>query len=122
MADAGRPTLSDLTEAVRRFRDERDWRQFHKPKDLAISIAIESAELLEHFQWKDDAEIARHLSDTAEHAAVEAELADILLLLVSTADALEIDLLDAAFRKLARNAEKYPVDLARGRADKYDRL
>ena len=111
-----------LVEAVRAFRDERDWAQFHNPKDLAVSISIEAAELLEHFQWKDADEVRAHVGNPDALGAVSDEMADVLLLLVSCADALGVDLLDATFAKLEKNAEKYPVEKARGRADKYDRL
>lgn len=111
-----------LVDAVRRFRDERDWSQFHNPKDLAVSVAIEAAELLEHFQWKTPDEVRAHLGNPDALAAVSDEMADVLLLLVSCADTLGVDLLDAAFRKLVKNAAKYPVEKARGSAAKYDRL
>lgn len=114
--------LDGLMEAVRAFRDERDWRQFHTPKDLALSISIEAAELLEHFQWRSDAETAKRLADPAEREAVGREMADILLLLLSAADVVGVDLHAAAVAKLRENAAKYPVDKAKGRADKYDRL
>lgn len=126
-ADAGggsdrQDRLDRLIEAVRAFRDERDWRQFHTPKDLALSISIEAAELLEHFQWRSDAETAKRLADPAEREAVGREMADILLLLLSAADVVGVDLHAAAVAKLRENAAKYPVDKAKGRADKYDRL
>ena len=108
--------------AVRAFRDERDWARFHNPKDLAVSISIEAAELLERFQWKDAAEVEAQLADPESHRAVADEMADVLILLASLSDAARVDLLDAAFDKLRRNAEKYPVEKARGRAEKYDRL
>ncbi len=116
------PTLADLTTAVRRFRDDRNWKQFHTPKDLAISIVLEASELLEQFQWKTDDAVRAHLADSAGRAAVTDELADVLLLLVNAADVLEVDLLPAAFDKLARNAAKYPVEKSRGNAQKYDSL
>ncbi len=111
-----------LVTAVRRFRDERDWAQFHNPKDLAVSIAIEAAELLEQFQWKDARAAAAHVADDAGRRAVGDEMADVLILLVSCADTLGVDLVAAAHDKLARNAVKYPVEKARGNAAKYDRL
>lgn len=114
--------FSVLEERVRRFRDERDWRRFHTPKDLALSVSIEAAELLEHFQWKTDAQTAADLADPARREEIGREMADVLLLLVSAADVAGIDLFDAALRKLDENALKYPVEKARGRADKYDRL
>lgn len=111
-----------LVEAVRRFRDDRDWARFHNPKDLAVSIAIEAAELLEHFQWKDPDEVRATLGNPDALRAVSDEMADVLILLVSCADTVGVDLVEAAFLKLEENAAKYPVDKARGRADKYDRL
>ena len=111
-----------LEERVRRFRDERDWKQFHTPKDLALSVAIEAAELLEHFQWRTDEQTRADLADPARKEAVAKEMADILILLVSAADVLDVDLYDAALRKLEENARKYPVEKARGRADKSDKL
>ncbi len=114
--------LDRLIESVRAFRDERDWRQFHTPKDLSLSISIEAAELLEHFQWRTDAEITARLADPAARGAVAREMADILLLLLSASDVLGVDLHDAAVAKLRENAAKYPVEKSKGRADKYDRL
>lgn len=111
-----------LEDAVRRFRDEREWRRFHTPKDLAVSVAIEAAELLEHFQWRTDEETRGDLADPARREAVAKEMADVLLLLTSLADVLGVDLHAAALAKLAENARKYPVERARGTAAKYTRL
>jgi NTP pyrophosphatase (non-canonical NTP hydrolase) len=107
---------------VAAFRDARDWRRFHAPKDLAISIALEAAELLEHFQWKDAAAVAAHLDRRRSREAVAAEMADVLLLLLSLADVLGVDLKGAALRKLRVNARRYPVARARGTALKYRAL
>ncbi len=114
--------MRDLQRRVAAFRDARDWRQFHAPKDLAISIALEAAELLEHFQWKDEAAAAAHLARRRERDRVAAEMADVLLLLLSLADVLGVDLRGAALRKLTTNARKYPVARARGVAAKYPAL
>ena len=114
--------MDDLVKAVLAFRDERDWRQFHNPKDLAISICLEAAELLEPFQWKRSDEIADFLAEGANRRRVADEMADVLILLVSMADMLGIDLVEAAHAKLAENARKYPVAQARGNAKKYDEL
>jgi dCTP diphosphatase len=111
-----------LEERVRRFRDERDWRRFHTPKDLALSVALEAAELLEHFQWRTDAETSAELASAEKRREVGREMADVLILLVSAADMIGVDLYEATLRKIEENARKYPVDRARGRADKYDRL
>jgi dCTP diphosphatase len=114
--------FAELEKRVRRFRDERDWKQFHKPKDLAVSVAIEAAELLEHFQWKTDAETAKALASPAEREAVGKEMADVLILLVSAADVVGVDLYAATLAKLEENARKYPVHKSKGSAAKYDRL
>ena len=114
--------MKDLVRSVVAFRDRRDWRQFHRPKDLAISIALEAAELLEHFQWKTADEAARYLRARRNRDRVAAEMADILLLLISLADVLGEDLVAAARRKLKVNDRKYPVARARGTARKYHAL
>jgi dCTP diphosphatase len=114
--------MDDLVKAVLAFRDERDWKQFHNPKDLAISITLEAAELLEHFQWKGPNEVAALVADEEKRKRAGEEMADVLILLISLADALGLDLLDAAWTKLRENARKYPVDRARGSARKYDEL
>ncbi|MBI2080410.1 MAG: nucleotide pyrophosphohydrolase [candidate division NC10 bacterium] len=114
--------MRDLQRRVAAFRDARDWRRFHAPKDLAISIALEAAELLEHFQWKDAAAVAAHLHRRRSREALAAEMADVLLLLLSLADVLGVDLKGAALRKLRVNARRYPVARARGTALKYRAL
>jgi dCTP diphosphatase len=112
--------LHELRDALRAFAAERDWDQFHSPRNLATALAVEAAELLEPFQWLDD-EQGRNLPPDAR-AAVEEELADVLLYLVRLADKLGIDLEAAARAKILRNAEKYPVEKSRGSARKYDAL
>lgn len=114
--------LDVLQDRVRTFRDDREWRRFHTPKDLALSISLEAAELLEHFQWKTDAECAAHVASPEGRDAVAREMADVLILLLSAADVFGVDLHAAALAKLEENARKYPVERSRGRAEKYDRL
>ena len=114
--------MDEFVKAVLAFRDERDWRQFHNPKDLAISICLEAAELLEAFQWKRPEETAAFLAEEENRRRVGEEMADVLILLVSMADVLGIDLVEAAHAKLAENARKYPVERAKGNARKYDAL
>ncbi|HXG97427.1 MAG TPA: nucleotide pyrophosphohydrolase [Gemmatimonadales bacterium] len=112
--------LEDLRLALRRFAADRDWDQFHSPKNLAMALSVEAAELLEHFQWLTDAESS---ALTAEmHAKVSEELADVLLYLVRLADKLDVDLALAASEKLKVNAAKYPADKARGSSKKYSEL
>ena len=110
----------DLRDALRAFAAERDWDAFHSPRNLATALAVEAAELLEPFQWLDDAQARDLPPDT--RAAVEEEMADVLLYLVRLADKLDVDLAQAARAKMARNAEQYPVEKARGSSRKYDRL
>jgi len=115
-------TLADLVAAVCRFRDERDWAQFHTAKNLAAAVAIEAAELQERFLWKTDAEVERDLADAATRAGVAEEIADVVMFAMLLADRLGIDLADAIPAKLAANERKYPVELARGNARKYTEL
>ncbi|WP_010478553.1 nucleotide pyrophosphohydrolase [Thermococcus zilligii] len=102
-------SLREIEGELVRFRDERDWKRYHTPKNLAISIAVELGELLEHFQWREDEEILASISDPAERENVEDEIADVLIYLVLLAHELGIDLEKAALKKIAKNARKYPV-------------
>ena len=113
-------TISELTNQINAFRDARDWKQFHNPKDMAISISIEAAELLEHFQWKNPAECETHLKANSE--AVADEMADVAIYLFELADLLDLNLGEEMLRKLEKNAEKYPVEKAKGSNKKYDKL
>jgi len=112
--------MKELLIRVKEFRDARDWKQFHNPKDLAQAISIESAELLEHFLWKSQMDSFKVVQISKEEVADE--LADIFAYLLSFADVAEIDLEEALIKKLEKNAMKYPVELAKGRADKYTKL
>lgn len=111
-----RDALADLRERLRQFAAEREWQQFHAPKNLAIALSVEAAELLEHFQWLSE-EASRELP-AADLAKVRQELADVLLYLVRLADELGVDLAAAARDKIELNARKYPVDKARGSSRK----
>jgi NTP pyrophosphatase (non-canonical NTP hydrolase) len=110
-------SLQHLAEHLRQFAADRDWEQFHSPKNLAMALSVEVAEIAEHFQWLTE-EQSRDL-DPAKRAEVEQELADSLIYLVRLADQLGIDLLEAAERKLAVNEQKYPAEQVRGSAKKY---
>ena len=112
--------LRDLRDELRAFAAARDWDQFHSPRNLATALAVEAAELLEPFQWLTE-EQGRALPPETR-AAVEEEMADVLLYLVRLADKLDVDLAAAARAKIARNGEKYPVEKARGSSRKYDAL
>jgi NTP pyrophosphatase (non-canonical NTP hydrolase) len=112
--------LTQLRDSLRQFAAERDWDQFHSPKNLAMALAVEAAELLERFQWVTEEDSKR--LPAAELARVREEMADVLNYLVRLADKLDVNLLEAAREKIALNAEKYPVDKARGNARKYSDL
>ena len=112
--------IEELQQALRRFAQERDWGQFHTPKNLATALSVEAAEVLEHFQWLTD-EQSRNLSQEAKEK-VGHEIADVLLYLLQLADQLHIDPLKAATEKLSMNAAKYPAEKARGNSKKYTEL
>jgi len=112
--------LLELRDALREFAAERDWDQFHSPKNLASALSVEAAELLECFQWLTE-EQSRNLTPE-QHAAAREEIADVLNYLVRLADKLDVDLLGAARDKIGKNALKYPVDKARGSVKKYSEL
>ena len=112
--------LTELRDAMRRFAAEREWERFHTPKNLAMALSGEAGELIEHFQWLTAEESASLPAPVREEVALE--MADVLLYLVRLGDVLDIDLAEAARRKIAINAGRYPVERVRGRAVKYDRL
>ncbi len=111
-------SLHELREALRAFAAEREWEQFHSPKNLASALIVEAAELLEPFQWLGEAQSRQLPPEDLQRVADE--LADVLLYLVRLADVLGVDLRAAARRKIAINAAKYPVERARGNARRYD--
>lgn len=108
--------LQNLLDSLIKFRDERDWAQFHTAKNLAISISLEAAELLEHFQWTiNDQDLSQEKIDSLSE-----EVADILIYLLLLSHNLGIDLIEAAHRKIQKNEEKYPAELVKGKSHKYD--
>jgi NTP pyrophosphatase (non-canonical NTP hydrolase) len=109
--------LEQLRAIVRQFVDERDWDQFHTPKNLASALTVEAAELLEHFQWLRDGRVEELGADKL--LEVRHEMADVLVYLVRLADKLDVDLLAAVQDKMVLNRAKYPADLVRGDARKY---
>lgn len=113
------PTFEDVRKDLRAFVDERAWDAFHAPKDLALSVAIEAGELLEVFQWR-----ALQAADLApeDRRRIQDEVADVVMYCMLLADKAGFDLPRAVHEKLAHNRAKYPVEKAKGRADKYDRL
>ncbi len=112
--------IRTLTEKIKRFRDKRDWMQFHNHKDVALSLVLEASEVLEHFQWKKPEEVEAH--GKACKSEIADELADVAMYLFELADNLDIDLAKAIDVKLAKNAQKYPVAKAKGKHTKYDKL
>ncbi len=115
-------TLADLKQRVLAFARERDWEQFHSPKNLSMALAAEAAELMEHFLWAEPAASQVRAAEPARRRDIEDELADVVIYALEFANVTGIDLAAAIDAKLAANAKKYPVEKARGRADKYTEL
>ena len=114
MSDA-QSTIKELSDLVAAFEAERDWEKFHSPKNLAMGIAIETGELMEHFQWISEDESRNVVHDDQEMALVREEIADIFCYVLGLARSLDLDLSDAFRDKMKRNARKYPADQYRGR-------
>ncbi|MEC0227357.1 nucleotide pyrophosphohydrolase [Paenibacillus alba] len=106
--------MDAIIKKIIEFRDERDWKQFHNPKDLAISLTLEASELLENFQWKDSSEALKQNMEQ-----IKDELADVLIYSLMIAHDLEIDIESAILNKIDKNAKKYPVEKSKGTAKKY---
>lgn len=116
-----RDSLDDLNAKLLAFARERDWEQFHSPKNLSMALAGEAGELLEHFQWLSEEHSARLDAEKKDRVALE--MADILIYLIRLAERLDVDLVDAAYRKIALNQARYPTEQVRGdarRAEEYD--
>ena len=113
-------TTKDLTKRIITFRDARDWKQFHNPKDVALSLVLEATEVMEHFQWKNAKEMEKYVKENK--VAIGEELADVLYWVLLMSHDLDIDILSALDRKLKINEAKYPVEKAKGKHTKYDRL
>ena len=112
--------LESLKLQLREFANERDWDQFHSPKNFSMALIVECAELVEHFQWLTDEQSKRLPADTLDEVSLE--MADIMIYLIRLADKLDVDLLETAKRKIALNAIKYPVEKSKGLATKYNKL
>ncbi|MBI4990138.1 MAG: nucleotide pyrophosphohydrolase [Rhodocyclales bacterium] len=112
--------LVELRDRLRAFTREREWDRYHTPKNLAMALIVEAAELAEHFQWLTPEQ--SQSPEDGKREKIREELADVLIYLVELADTLEVDLIAAARDKIEKNALKYPVDKARGNAKKYDEL
>jgi NTP pyrophosphatase (non-canonical NTP hydrolase) len=115
-------SLQEIKDRVLAFAKERDWEQFHSPKNLSMAIAAETAELMEHFLWQSPEQSHVDLGATKLRAKVEEELADVFIFAIEFANVTGIDIAAIIENKMKRNAEKYPVEKARGRSVKYDQL
>ena len=113
-------SLESLTREICAFRDARDWRQFHNPKELAVAITAEAGELLQHFVWQSPEQSEQRVRDRREE--LESEMADVAILLLELAHNCEINLAGAIRTKLARNEDRYPVGKAKGSNKKYNEL
>jgi dCTP diphosphatase len=109
--------LDEMARRLREFAIERDWEQFHSPKNLAMALSVEASELLEHFQWLTEEQSYSLKAEDLE--AVAEEIADVQIYLVRLADRLGVDILEAASQKILKNEEKYPADKVRGSSKKY---
>ena len=112
--------IERLTKRILEYRDARDWKQFHKPKDLALSLVLEAAEVLEHFQWKTEKEIDAYIK--TNKGDISEEIADVLYWVLLISHDLHIDLPSAFEKKMKQNEKKYPVEKAKGKHTKYTKL
>jgi NTP pyrophosphatase (non-canonical NTP hydrolase) len=112
--------IQQLTKKIVKFRDARDWKQFHNPKDVALSLVLEAAEVMEHFQWKNAEEMEQYIR--TNKAEIGEELADVLYWVLLMSYDLNIDISEALEKKILKNEEKYPVEKAKGRHTKYNKL
>ena len=112
--------IKKITEKIKKFRDDRDWKQFHSPKNLAIDISIEASEVLEHFQWRDKEESLEYAKKHKEEIADE--LADVAHSLFLLCDDLDINIIKAIEKKIKKNEKKYPIEKSKGNNTKYNKL
>lgn len=115
-------TILRLKKRVQKFVEDREWGKYHNSKDLAISITIEASELLELFQWIREKDLEELLKDADKFTRLEEELADIIILCFSLANATDIDISKAVMKKMEKNEAKYPVELVKGNYEKYTKL
>lgn len=112
--------IETLLSRIQKFADERDWEQFHSPKNISMALAVEASELLEHFQWMSQEESRNIHGDKKQEVADE--VADVFLYLLRMCEQLDIDLIESAHKKIDKNAIKYPVEKSKGRSTKYNQL
>lgn len=113
-------SIQDLTRDIVAFRDARDWKQFHSPKNLSMSLVLEATEVMEHFQWKNEQEIQDYV--TTHREDIGEELADTLYYILLISQDLGIDIVDMAQKKLKKNEAKYPISKAKGKHTKHNKL
>ncbi len=112
--------IKQITEKIKKFRDERDWGKFHNPKEEAIDLIVEAGEVLEHFQWRNGKELDEYIKTHKQE--ISDELADVFYCLLQLVDTLKIDLEKAFDSKMKQNEKKYPIDKAKGKPTKYNEL
>lgn len=112
--------VDNLTKKIIEFRDRRDWKQFHNPKDLALSLVLEASEVMEHFQWKNHEEMEKYIKTHKNE--IGEELADVLYWVLLMSHDLDIDILEALAKKVEKNDKKYPVEKSKGVHTKYNKL
>jgi len=112
--------FKEITKKIVKFRNKRNWKQFHNPKDLALSLVLEAAEVTEHFQWKSKEEIENYIK--TNKSDIGEELADVLYWVLLMSHDLSIDVFDALDKKIKKNEDKYPVEKAKGKHTKYNKL
>ncbi len=112
--------IKNLTDRIIKFRDAREWKQFHNPKDVALSLVLEACEVMEHFQWKNKKEMEKYIE--TNKVEIGEELADVFYWVLLMSHDLKIDMLDALEKKILKNEEKYPIEKAKGKYTKYNKL
>ncbi len=115
-------TIRQLKQTVKEYCEERDWDQYHNPKDLAIGVITEAAELLEHFRFKSEKEMDKMLADQKKKGEISDEMSDVLMFIIRFAQKYDIDIAESFQRKMDQNTKKYPIDKAKGSNKKYDEL
>lgn len=113
-------SINDVINKIVAFRNAREWKQFHNPKDVALSLVLEATEVMEHFQWKSGEEIEKYIKMNKRE--IGEELADVLYWVLLMSHDLKIDILDALSKKMVKNEIKYPIDKAKGKHTKYNKL
>ncbi len=113
-------SINELTKKIIAFRDARDWKQFHNPKDIALSLVLEATEVMEHFQWKNVKEVEKHVK--IQKNEIGEELADVLFWVLLMSHDLNIEISEALIKKIKKNEGKYPIEKAKGKHTKYNKL